>query len=98
MPRLLPAEPSPTQGDDGAAAGVDAASAERRRVASDMLVGLVAQLAAGVAYTPVDILKERMQVGVQFCYCHLPLWVWAREWVVVAGGEEWGGGEGRGCA
>lgn len=31
-------------------------------VAGDMAVGLWAQLVAGVVYTPIDIVKERLQV------------------------------------
>ncbi|KAK9808684.1 hypothetical protein WJX72_001868 [[Myrmecia] bisecta] len=31
-------------------------------ILGDMLTGTVAQLAAGVAYTPIDIVKERLQV------------------------------------
>lgn len=31
-------------------------------IAGDMLVGCYAQALAGIAFTPIDIIKERMQV------------------------------------
>ena len=34
-------------------------------IAGDMATGLVAQLIAGLAFTPMDIIKERMQVQVR---------------------------------
>lgn len=33
----------------------------------DMAVGAIAQLTAGVVFTPVDVIKERMQVCFWLC-------------------------------
>ena len=39
-------------------------------IAGDMLVGCYAQALAGIAFTPIDIIKERMQVSAHFpCVC-----------------------------
>lgn len=32
-------------------------------MAGDLLVGVAAQLVGGLAFTPIDIVKERLQVG-----------------------------------
>ncbi len=40
----------------------------------DMAVGVWAQLVAGIVYTPIDIVKERLQVPhVQCCGCDVLL-------------------------
>lgn len=45
----------------------------------DMAVGAVAQLAAGVVFTPIDVIKERMQVGDGPCFhiCNTNWIIWA---------------------
>ena len=40
---------------------------ERYGVVGDMGVGCIAQLFAGVAFTPIDIIKERLQVPCLLC-------------------------------
>ena len=46
------------RGDDGGGETTTAAAA-----ADNVLTGIVAQALAGIAYTPVDVIKERMQVS-----------------------------------
>ena len=47
------------RGDDGGGETTTAAAA----AADNVLTGIVAQALAGIAYTPVDVIKERMQVS-----------------------------------
>ena len=48
------------RGDDG---GGETTTAAAAAAADNVLTGIVAQALAGIAYTPVDVIKERMQVS-----------------------------------
>ena len=49
------------RGDDGG--GETTTTAAAAAAADNVLTGIVAQALAGIAYTPVDVIKERMQVS-----------------------------------
>jgi hypothetical protein len=57
----------------GGSSGEEGATTTGRAVrlqgtlAGDLTTGAVAQLIAGVAFTPLDVIKERMQVRVCAC-------------------------------
>ncbi len=48
---------------DGRIANVVLCTVDGSGMAGDLLVGVAAQLVGGLAFTPIDIVKERLQVG-----------------------------------